>query len=202
MTTKPRQFVAFAGHNLIARGTLEGVVLLCKQRLDEGEDQRIALYDDGNGGAVDVDFHGTVETVIENLADHPLASPPSPAAEPGRGPGRPKLGVVSREISLLPRHWEWLAEQRSGASATLRRLVDDARKSTSGQQVVRQQIDGAHKFMWDLAGDSPGFEEAARALFNQDFDAFATHISEWPKGVREQLKRFTDRARAAAAANA
>ncbi|MFY0534142.1 DUF2239 family protein [Nannocystis pusilla] len=41
------------------------------------------------------------------------------------GPGRPKLGVVSREVSLLPRHWEWLERQPSGSR---RRCADSSRR--------------------------------------------------------------------------
>lgn len=195
MSTEPKIFVAFAGTNLIARGALTEVVRRSKDLLDQGEDQRIALYDDETGRPVDIDFSGSQAEVLSKLAAHPMAGGPKTEPDQRRGPGRPKLGVVSREVSLLPRHWGWLAEQRGGASATLRRLVDGARKGSATQDQIRKTIDAAHRFMWDLAGDQPGFEEASRTLFRQDFDAFTQLISDWPVGIREQLARFLDRTR-------
>lgn len=196
MTTESKIFVAFAGTGVIARGALSDVVRRCKDRLDRGEDQRIALFDDETGHPVDIDFSGSEADVLARLDAHPMAARPETETGKRRGPGRPKLGVVSREVSLLPRHWRWLAEQRGGASASLRRLVDAARKGNPAQEQSRRAIDAAHRFMWDMAGDQAGFEEASRALFAQNFGTFDQLISDWPVGIREQLKRFTDRARA------
>ena len=193
MTSEPNAFVAFAGTLVIARGALSDVVRCSKDRLDRGEEKRIALFDDGTGHPVDIDFSGSEAEVLARLAAPPMAA--RPEAGKRRGPGRPKLGVVSREISLLPRHWSWLADQRGGASVTLRRLVDAARKGNAAQEQTRRAIDAAHRFMWDMAGDQPGFEEASRSLYAQNFDAFAELISDWPAGIREQLQRFTNRAR-------
>ncbi len=195
MTTEHRTFVAFAGTSLIARGDLADVGRRGKDRLNRGEDQRIAVFDDETGRPVDVDFSGSEAEVLAKIAAHPMAARSGPESGKRPGPGRPKLGVVSREVSLLPRHWGWLAEQRGGASAALRRLVDTARKENTAQERTRKAIDAAHRFMWDMAGDRPGFEEASRSLFAQDFDTFAQLISEWPIGIREQLERFTRRSR-------
>ncbi len=197
MTTDQKIFVAFAVTSVIARGELTEVVGRSKDRLDGGEDTRIALFDDETGRPVDIDFSGSADEVLGRLAAHPMAARPLREPAKRRGPGRPKLGVVSREVSLLPRHWGWLAEQRGGASASLRRLVDAARKGNAGQEPTRRAIDAAHRFMWDMAGDQPGFEEASRALFAQNFETFARLISDWPVGIREQLERFTNRARPA-----
>lgn len=193
MTSEPKMFAAFAGADVIARADLADVVRRSKDRLDRRPDERIAVFDDETGRPVDIDFSGEKAEVLAKLADHPLIAPPRK-----RRPGRPKLGVVSREVSLLPRHWSWLAEQRGGASAALRRLVDTARKGNAAQERTRKAIDAAHCFMWDMAGDLPGFEEASRALFAQDFEAFAQRIAEWPTGIREQLQRYVTRARSAA----
>ena len=197
MTAEPKTFVAFAGTSVIARGDLADVARCGKDRLNRGEDERIAVFDDETGCPVDIDFAGSEAEVLVKIAAHPLAARPDRESSKRLGPGRPKLGVVSREISLLPRHWRWLAEQRGGASAALRRLVDTARKENTAQERTRKAIDAAHRFMWDMAGDRPGFEEAARSLFAQDFDTFAQLISEWPIGIREQLERFTRRTRPA-----
>jgi hypothetical protein len=185
MNDEPGMFVAFAGRDLLARGTLADAVRACKDRLERGEDRRIALFDDATGGPVDIDLRGSAADVLARLAPAP------------RGPGRPRLGVVSREISLLPRHWSWLAEQRGGASATLRRLVDAARRDGADQDRARKAIEAAYRFMADMAGDQPGFEEASRALFARDLDAFAERIATWPAGVRGQLERFVARSRTA-----
>jgi len=194
-------FVAFAGSTLVARGRLVDAVRACKERLAQDEEQRIALFDDATGRPIDIDYRGSEADVLGRLAAHPLVADAASAAKPRapRGPGRPKLGVVSREISLLPRHWDWLAEQRGGASATLRRLVDAARREGAERDRSRQAIDAAYRFMADMAGDQPGFEEAARALFARDLDSFAERIATWPGGLREQLLRFTARAESAPA---
>ena len=109
----------------------------------------------------------------------------SPAAPPSVG--RPRLGVVAREVTLLPRHWEWLSRQRGGASAALRRLVEDARRTYAEQDVQRQAKERAYRFMSAIAGGLPGFEEASRALFAHDAGAFAERIQEWPADVRAHL---------------
>lgn len=184
---------AFAGGNLIARGELAEVVARCKAQLDAGEEARIALFDDESGAIVDIDFSGSEAEVLARL---PGSDSGAPSVSKRRGPGRPSLGVVSREVSLLPRHWLWLSQQRVGASAALRRLVEVARKSESHEAVGRRAIDAAHRFMWDIAGDRPGFEEASRALFASDFERFEALISDWPEGIRGQLGRHIERARA------
>ncbi len=195
---EPNETVAaFAGSELIVRGALAEVVVHCKARLDTGESGRIALFDDESGGVVDVDFSGSEREVLDRLSrgetDGRIAG--EAQGEKRRGPGRPALGVVCREVSLLPRHWRWLAEQRGGASAALRRLVESAKKSETHEAVVRRAVDAAHRFMWDIASDLPGFEEVTRSLFALDFDRLETLIAGWPSGIREQIGRYLDRAR-------
>ncbi|QQR89744.1 MAG: DUF2239 family protein [Myxococcales bacterium] len=184
-------FFVFVGNRLLGRGNLKKVVRLAKPYVDRGCQERIALFDEQSGRAVDVDFSGSETEVIDKLDGQEVATK---ATSVHRGPGRPKLGVVSREVTLLPRHWQWLSEQPSGASATLRRLVDSARKANASQDAMRKIIDAAHCFIWDIAGDQPGFEEAARALFAHKFDEVASHIVDWPKDIRKQLHRFIDQA--------
>ena len=194
MSTTPKIFVAFAGTVVIARGAPADVALRCKARLDQGEQERVAVFDDETGRPVDIDFTGDEAAVLAKLAAHPMVAPPAPESAKRRGPGRPKLGVVSREVSLLPHHWSWLAAQRGGASATLRRLVHAARKESAPHEETRKAIDAVHCFTWNIAGDQPGFEEAMRSLFAQEFDVFAQQISSWPHGIREQVESFTSRA--------
>ena len=194
MANEAKQYVAFAGDAVIARGTLAEVVVVAKRRGDAGERQRIALFDDVSGRVVDVDYSGTEVDVLARLGPT-CDSPPTPSPAPRKGPGRPRLGVVSREVSLLPRHWEWLSEQRGGASAALRRLVDAARRSETGEAVQRRAIDAAHHFLWDMAGDRPHFEEATRALFAKDVARVRRLVRKWPQGIREQLDRYLERTR-------
>jgi hypothetical protein len=108
--------------------------------------------------------------------------------------------VVSREVSLLPRHWEWLNAQPGGASAALRRLVDDARKHHARAGEARQARDAAYKFMSAMGGDRPGFEEASRALYADRFDRVAELTAGWPAGLRDHLRRLLDRAEQASGA--
>jgi len=181
--------VAFEGHALLARGALADVGQAVRGRLAAGSQARLAVYDERSGRPVDLDCSGGDPAFVNEPAEAGASGIELDAQGP-RGPGRPKLGVVSREVSLLPRHWEWLAAQRGGASASLRRLVDAARKEGVAGQRVKDAVEVAHRFLWDLAGDLPDFEEATRALFAHDFAALERRTASWPAGVREQLARF------------
>lgn len=205
MSVEHRILVAFAGHELIARGGPVEVVLAAK-RLQERQrdcDARIAIIDDRTGGPIDVDYSGDEAEVAQRLREQlglhrapaGVTAGETDAAPARRGPGRPRLGVVSREVSLLPRHWEWLSKQRGGASASLRRLVEAARKQHAADDERRHAVEVVHRFMWDMAGNLPGFEEASRALFAHDFAAFEARIADFPVGLQVQLMRFVDRAR-------
>lgn len=181
--------MAFEGHALLARGALADVGQAVRGRLAAGSQARLAVYDERSGRPVDLDCSGGDPAFVNEPAEAGASGIELDAQGP-RGPGRPKLGVVSREVSLLPRHWEWLAAQRGGASASLRRLVDAARKEGVAGQRVKDAVEVAHRFLWDLAGDLPDFEEATRALFAHDFAALERRTASWPAGVREQLARF------------
>jgi hypothetical protein len=180
---------AFAGHELLTRAPITEAVRAAKERVDLNPEERIAIFDE-SGRAIDIDYRGNVDEVIARLSDHTLlgsrVAPPKKTA----GPGRPKLGVVSREISLLPRHWEWLGTQSGGASGALRRLVDEARRKDDGAARTRATAEAAHRFMWDMAGDLPGFEEASRALWAGDHATLEQHAHGWPADVRDHLFRM------------
>ena len=111
-----------------------------------------------------------------------------------RAAGRPRLGVVAREVTLLPRHWEWLSVQPGGASAALRRLIDKARKDNKSADSRRAAGERSYNFMSAIAGDQPQFEEAARALFAGDAVRFAGHVADWPPDVREYLMQLAEAA--------
>lgn len=175
-------FSAFVGDRRIVSASLEPMLLATKARFDEDPGARILIFEDRTGRQVDFDFRGTPAEVVARALPEPVKT----------GPGRPKLGVVSREISLLPRHWEWLEEQPNGISAAIRRLVDEARKKDPEGEQARLQREAAFRFMTAMAGDLPGFEEASRALFAKDNPRVVELTSEWPGDIRSHVIRLLD----------
>lgn len=183
----PEHCTAFAGMRKIARGSLTDVALAVKAASDAVAGEMVLVFDDADGRVIDLDLRGSVEEILARLGGRAgqtaPASPPVHAISKGRG--RPKLGVVPREVTLLPRHWEWLSAQPGGASQALRRLVDHARQADEGRTGTKLARERAYRFMSALAGDLPGFEEAARALFRGDAAKLARETGEWPEDVRE-----------------
>ena len=185
----PDSCTAFEGARRIASGPLEDVALRTKRVLDRGSRGPVLIFDDRTSEPVEVDFRGSPEDVARRLARHPKP-PVAPVDDGPRGPGRPKLGVVAREVTLLPRHWEWLSTQRGGASVTLRRLVEEASRASVDRDRVRRAQESTYRFMSAMAGDRPGFEEAARAFFAGDRKRFAEQIEAWPVDVREHIQKL------------
>ena len=159
----------------MASGPLPEVAVIVRNAIEQGAEGPIFIYDDTTGRAVDVDTRGTDEQIIERL------SPPVEL----RGRGRPRLGVVAREVTLLPRHWDWLNSQPGGASVALRKLVDEARRTSGARDRSRAAQEAAYHFMSSIAGDFPGFEEASRALFANDRRRFGELIAAWPEDIRD-----------------
>jgi uncharacterized protein len=126
----------------------------------------------------------------------------APIVEAAVGPGRPKLGVVAREITLLPRHWDWLKTQPGGASVALRKLVEMAMKANADHDKVRLAKEITYRFMSAIAGHLPGFEEACRALFAANSDAFEAVVADWPKDIRAHLFTLSTNAFSQSATNA
>jgi hypothetical protein len=168
---------AFDGGRLIAAGPLKDVALAVKAALAAGAAGPVLTFGDADGAVLDLDLRGSEAEIIARLGANESEAPPT------RGRGRPRLGVVAREVTLLPRHWDWLAAQPGGASAALRRLVEEARRSSGAKDRVRLGQEAAYRFMAAMAGDLPGFEEATRALFAGDRARFARHMAQWPSDV-------------------
>jgi uncharacterized protein len=187
-------YIAFEGDRRIASGDLYEVARAAKQMLDRRDDTFILVFDDASSGPVEIDFRGTVEEVLARLPDAstPVASDDVPSAP--RGPGRPKLGVVAREITLLPRHWDWLAQQPGGASVAIRKLVEEARRTGEDKNRLRQAREAAYRFMSVLAGNKPHYEDAIRALFAGDPARFEELIAGWPADIRDHVSRLAERA--------
>ena len=174
---------AFEGPRLIASGPLEEVAIAVKRVVDRRERGPVLIFEDGSAETIELDLRGTVGDVVKRLG--------APAKEPPRGPGRPRLGVVAREVTLLPRHWDWLSEQPGGASVTLRKLVEHARQANQGRDAVRIGREALYRFISVIAGNAPGFEEATRALFAGDRARFETFSRRWPKDVRDHALRMS-----------
>lgn len=172
-------YTAFAGEKMVAKGPLLEVALKVKRLIGKAENSPMQIFSDITGGSMDFNFQGTEKEVLKRLEVFV-----GEGSKESSGPGRPRLGVVSREVSLLPRQWEWLASQSGGASAVLRRLVDEAKKKSSEGNSIKQCQERAYKFMSAIGGDLKGFEEAIRALYKKDQKAFLLHIAEWPHDVR------------------
>lgn len=178
---------AFEGHRILAAGRLADVALAVKQAMDMRRDAPILVFHDSSGKQVDLDLSGNNAQVV---ARHAAADATAPASEDAavdtapRGRGRPRLGVVAREVTLLPRHWDWLAAQPGGASVALRKLVEQARRDNEAQDARRQHQEAAYRFMASMAGDLPGFEEATRALYAEDRERYEHQVAQWPQDVR------------------
>jgi hypothetical protein len=182
----PTTCTAFAGSKRVASGPPEQVVLAAKAALDTNTGHPLLVFDDLSGSLMDFDLRGTPQEILARLAADPSDQP----TEPARGPGRPKLGVVAREVTLLPRHWEWLGAQPGGASVALRKLVDAARATHAGADRRRLAQQSADRFMSALAGNEPGYEEAARALYAGDRARFSQSMVAWPTDVRDHAMRL------------
>jgi uncharacterized protein len=191
-TSSDPAFIAFDGDRRIAAGNLRQVARAAKQALDRDSDIAVLIFNGITSHAVDLDFRGSVDDVLARLPV--TANTAEPATPPNRGPGRPKLGVVAREITLLPRHWEWLARQPGGASVAIRKLVEDARRGGEDKDRLREGKEAAYRFMSAMAGNRPHFEEAIRALFAPDPSRFRELIAGWPADVRDQAARLAERA--------
>lgn len=166
---------AFTGQRCIIAGRLGNVIAAIKETHDLGA--HVLVFDDATALPVELDLRGShSETAARVVA-------------PAVSPGRPKLGVTAREVTLLPRHWEWLAEQPGGASVALRKLVEDARRN-DGKAQVRAAQTALNRFMSAMAGNLPGFEEAGRALFAGDKAGFERETRGWPEDIRDYARRL------------
>jgi uncharacterized protein len=196
--TDASQYTAFDGSRRLVSGSLAKVALAVKKWSEGASSSPILIFDDSTGRAIDLDLRGTDREILQRLpkpAGSANPPPTDPSADEPRGRGRPKLGVVAREVTLLPRHWEWLGAQPGGASVALRKLVEQARRTNADRDRSRAARDAAFHFMSAISGNLPGFEEATRALFADDRRRFAGLIAAWPEDIRDHAIKlaFNDR---------
>jgi hypothetical protein len=170
-------YTAFAGSRQITTGGRDDVLRTLKKKYGR-VNGTVLIFEDQTGKQVDFDFQGTADEVVARAA-----------GETRIGPGRPKLGVTSREVSLLPRHWDWLESQPNGISAAIRRLVDDARHNETGAERGRHVRHAVGRVMWAIAGDLPNLEEAGRALYAREDKSLAKLMDAWPKDIQSYVLR-------------
>ncbi|HEU4992699.1 MAG TPA: DUF2239 family protein [Luteimonas sp.] len=204
---------AFAGDRLIAAGPLRSVALTARQALEAEPGAPLLIFDDAEQRQVEIDLRGSMAELVQRLAAADTGREAAAAVirgkpgavataagdgegdeAPRRGRGRPKLGVVAREVTLLPRHWTWLNAQPGGASVALRKLVEAARRGNGDGDRKRAGQEAAYRFMHAIAGDQPGFEAAARALFAGDLGKLEDAIADWPHDIREHATMLAARA--------
>ena len=174
-------FIAFEGSTRLVRGSLAEAAVAAARAHSQGPSGPVLVFDGESGAIVDLDLRGDEGDILARYA-------PTLEAAPARG--RPRLGVTAREVTLLPRHWEWLSAQPGGASAVLRRLVDAARREEGEAGRPRAAREAAYRLMLAVGGDLPGFEEATRSLFAGDLDAFRARLEGWPEDIRNETLRF------------
>lgn len=193
MTASP-VCIAFEGNNRIALGTLLDVATAARKRAGRQSPEAIMIFDYSTSRRLDIDLSRPEKEFRARLAAlspaEVMTTDESPAPSAPRGPGRPKLGVVPREVTLLPRHWDWLNAQPGGASVALRKLVDDARKTRGKSDALRKRQEAAYRFLTAIAGDWRNYEEANRALFAGDAERFFKLTDSWPADVRDHARHL------------
>lgn len=186
-------YTAFIGTRRIAAGDLHAVAAAMRTTRQTQHDPAPLLFQDDTGEQIDIDLRDSNDAVAAGHQSTPAETPAIPADKAGaRARGRPKLGVVPREVTLLPEHWDWLSSQPGGASVALRKLVHEARKAGAEGEQQRHAQERAYRVMSALAGNLPGFEEASRALFAGMLDRLAAEAKAWPPDVLEYVLRLAD----------
>jgi len=191
----PQSCTVFAGSRRLVTGDLAEVALKAKEIIESGDPAPVLIFDDRTSEHVEVDVRGSAKDVLARLEkscgkNRPEDASAGSSEETAHGPGRPKLGVVGREVTLLPRHWDWLNNQPGGASVTLRKLVEEARRANAPKDCARLAQEATYRFMAVMGGNLPGFEEATRVLFakrKDRFNEFEKRVHSWPRDVRKHV---------------
>lgn len=170
--------IAFLAHRRVAQGSRDEVLAALRAHADGA---MAIVFEQDSGTRVELDLRPD-DSAAETSADE----------APARGVGRPKLGVVAREVTLLPRHWDWLSRQPGGASVALRRLIDEARRNYAERDSVRAAREAAYRVMSLLGSELPGFEEASRSLFAGEHARFDSYVSDWPADLAQYVRQLAE----------
>lgn len=190
-------WIAFAKSKCIATGHPRDVATQVKVFSDTESQTPVLVFDGATSQLIELDLRGSLAAVLRQLGpdtEQDTGEVASAQIKTPRSPGRPRLGVVAREVTLLPRHWEWLLSQPGGASVALRKLVEHALRTGKDNDQARLAREAAYRFMSTMAGDEPGFEEASRALFREDHDRLRMSISKWPADVQKHTLALAEAA--------
>ena len=187
----PPTAIAFEGNHRIADGSIAEVAVAVRKKVGKGTHENILVFDHASGKTLNLNLAGTEADVRARYAEatgSPIEAQMEAAPTGPRGPGRPRLGVVPREVTLLPRHWDWLNAQPGGASVALRKLVEEARKTRGQTDTLRARQEAAYRFLSAIAGDWRNYEEITRALYASDPDRFRDLTEDWPVDVRDHAR--------------
>lgn len=186
-------YTTFSGHRRLATGTLQEAASAAKSAQEANPDAALLVFHNATGRQAELDLRGTTDDVLARLLHETPATISNETNSPQpRGPGRPKLGVVAREVTLLPRQWEWLNSQPGGASVALRKLVDEARRKNEAKDRQRAMQETVDRFLLVMAGDLPKYEDALRAFYAKDQMRFENAIANWPQDVRDHVLWLVD----------
>lgn len=196
-------WIAFEHHRRLARGEPAGVIAAVQQRLAAQPEALPLVLDAVSSERIELDWRTPAAQLLAQLPPTPASDAPdeAPGGEAPRGPGRPKLGVTAREVTLLPRHWDWLARQPGGASVALRKLVQSAMRDGGSAEAQRRATEAAYRFMSIVCGDLPQYEEVSRALFAGDLARVEALAADWPTDVAAHLRTLLSQIDAAGVRN-
>lgn len=181
-------YTVFDGFKMISQGSLEEIAIAAKKYSHKNKDSSLLIFSDYSGKQMDLNLSGSEKEVIERLS---VFKALEPSLDP-TGPGRPKIGVKAREVSLLPMHWEWLSNQSGGSSAAIRRLVDEKIIITSSKEKIKKTQEVIYNFLNAIAGDLPKFEDAIRYLYRLDEKNFKEIVATWPKDLKKHTLNLSD----------
>lgn len=176
---------AFSGVTRIASGELRHVAMKAKQAHDAHPGRLLRVFGDAGAALIELPLDLPAADLLRLIEQSEPSAEGVAAARPRRRPGRPRLGVVPREVTLLPQHWDWLSVQPGGASLALRRLIDAARLADPSLDRRHAAQEATYRFLDTLSDCGPAFGDIARALYAGEAGRFESLLLRWPEDVRE-----------------